>query len=517
MSSLTIPERTLGWGVLDWCSNNLAQPDGDNAGDMWVFSDEQALFILNYYAVDDNGEFFYRRAMLSRPKGWGKSPLLAAMCCVELLGPVKFAGWDVDGNPVGKRPSMPNIQVVAVAYEQTENTMALVAEMLGQGPAQDRYNLDITLTRVRAPGGGKIERVTAASKSKEGQRPTFAVLDETHLWVEVDGGKALAGVIRRNLGKYGGRSVETTNAPVPGEGSVAEDSDKLADMIREGETTAQDAGFLYDSVEVDVENIYNKEEAMPALRIVYGNSAKENGGWLDLERVWLEINDPATSEADARRFYFNQRVLRGMQWLNPLKWKACLDGELKPLVKQDRIALGFRGQTRNGACAVVATRLSDGAIFVLKHWETSKAAPEIDYVAVDDFVKDCMKFYNVVLMYAAPQNWQDIVGRWYEENEDVVEEFWLNQKLRYAKAVEQFETAVYAGRLKHDGNETLKRHIDNCLLEELTYGHVVRKASTHSDHFISVAEAAILSFDAAQEAIQRGLDEEGPSNYVYSF
>jgi hypothetical protein len=71
MTLIGIPEKTLGWEVLEWGSANLANPDGDNMGDMWFYSPEQARFILWWYAVDDNGKFAYRRSLLMRPKGWG--------------------------------------------------------------------------------------------------------------------------------------------------------------------------------------------------------------------------------------------------------------------------------------------------------------------------------------------------------------------------------------------------------------------------------------------------------------
>lgn len=510
-----IPQRTLGWGVLEWGSKFLAQPDGDNVGDRWAYTNEQAKFILWLYAVDEQGKFIYRHGMLSRPKGWGKSPLLAALCCTELLGPVVFSHFDDNGNAVGKPRPMAYVQIVATAFEQTENTMSLVIEMLGQGPARDHYGLDLGLTRVRAPGGAKLERVTAASKSKEGQRPSFAVLDETHLWVDTNGGPELFATIKRNLGKVGGRLVQTTNAPVPGEESVAELTDRAWAMIKEGNAAPD---LLYDNREVVIEDIYDKAEAMPLLRYLYGDSLLENGGWVDLERIWEEIVDPLETESNARRFYFNQRVRRGSAWIKSSYWVAQGRDDLK-LRRGDRIALGFRGQTRKGSTAVVACRLRDGAIFVLKAWETepSNEASEINYVDVDDFVKDTLDRYNVVLMFAAPQNWQDIVGRWYEAHEDVVEEFWTNQKLKMAKAIEQFETAVYSGRLVHSESDILTRHVDNCYVEETPSGKLIRKVTSHSPNYISVAEAAVLAYEAAQEAIVRGLDTEGPSGVVYSF
>lgn len=82
-----LPELSLGWGVLDWCSTYLAQPDGANKGDTWRFTNEQARFLVHFYAVDENGKFLYRRAILERVKGWGKvrwSPLYAAPNCSVL-------------------------------------------------------------------------------------------------------------------------------------------------------------------------------------------------------------------------------------------------------------------------------------------------------------------------------------------------------------------------------------------------------------------------------------------------
>lgn len=61
------PERTLGWQVLGWASDNLLGPDGEP----WTFTDEQARFVLHWYAVDERGRFVWRDGVLQRLKGWG--------------------------------------------------------------------------------------------------------------------------------------------------------------------------------------------------------------------------------------------------------------------------------------------------------------------------------------------------------------------------------------------------------------------------------------------------------------
>jgi len=64
---------TLGYVVLDWMSEMLAAPDRTEYEPL-VLTREQAQFILNFYAIDPRtGRRRYRRAVLSRPKGWGKA------------------------------------------------------------------------------------------------------------------------------------------------------------------------------------------------------------------------------------------------------------------------------------------------------------------------------------------------------------------------------------------------------------------------------------------------------------
>lgn len=66
-----LPAKTLGWQVLAWTAEYLRQPDGPDAGKMWRYTNEQARFILHWFALDEHGRFAYRYGMLRRVKGWG--------------------------------------------------------------------------------------------------------------------------------------------------------------------------------------------------------------------------------------------------------------------------------------------------------------------------------------------------------------------------------------------------------------------------------------------------------------
>jgi hypothetical protein len=140
---------TLGYEVLDWITEYLIVPDGPSAGEPLVLTPEQAQFVLNFYAIDPaftgpavrgraltNGRRT-RRAVLSRPKGWGKSPLLAALCLAEALAPVVPDGWNEAGEPVARPWTTlgfkAKVQIVAVSEDQTVNTWDPLLEMARNG------------------------------------------------------------------------------------------------------------------------------------------------------------------------------------------------------------------------------------------------------------------------------------------------------------------------------------------------------------------------------------------------
>lgn len=64
---------TLGWGVLAWAEEFLAQPDGDRAGEHWQWTPTQARLVAWWFALDPHGRFLYRRGQVVLPKGSGKA------------------------------------------------------------------------------------------------------------------------------------------------------------------------------------------------------------------------------------------------------------------------------------------------------------------------------------------------------------------------------------------------------------------------------------------------------------
>jgi hypothetical protein len=193
------------------------------------------------------------------------------------------------------------------------------------------------------PGGGYIEPVTASARSRLGQRITFVVQDETHSWVQTNGGLQLADNQRRNLAGMSGRFLETTNAFDPVEGSVAQ---------RTFESKAP--GTLFDDAEPPSGSVRNKRERRKVLQHVYGDS-----WWVDLDRIDQEIealleHDPAQAE----RFFLNRKLASEGAAFDIEAWKNAAARRKVPAHAD--IVLGVDGARHHDAIAVVATEIKSG-------------------------------------------------------------------------------------------------------------------------------------------------------------
>lgn len=294
---------SLGWSLVDWLESTFRVPAGARAGEPLVLTDDQVRFFVRFYAIDpSSGRRKYRRGSRRGSKGKGKSPEGAMYLAGEFCGPTAFDGWDAAGEPVAVPRANPWCWAAATAEEQTENIYAVLREMLGDA---DVPGVDVGKTRIEFNDGrpGKIEPVTASAGAREGAQITATALDETHLWLPSRGGDKLAAVIRRNLAKTNGTSIEFTNAPALGERTVAEATLTAANKGQ--------AGLLYDSVEatwdrdVDPKDPANRDKVMDALRQSYGGVTLEEHGWVDIDRIYEEVMDVDTSASDVIRFYFN--------------------------------------------------------------------------------------------------------------------------------------------------------------------------------------------------------------------
>ncbi len=533
---------TLGYHALDWIADNLIVPDGATAGEPLIFTGEQAQFVLNLYRVkpDFDGQIFkarkidnarvVRRAVLSRPKGWGKSPLLAALCAWEALGDCLLDGWDEDGEPVGRTWHSVGfkalVQIIAVSDDQTANTWIPLLEMMRNGPVLKNYDIEPMETFINVPNGC-IESATSSGNSREGFRPVFYAMDQTESWKQENRGVSLAGTLRRNLAKIGGLSVESPNGFIPGLGSVAEASYLAAQKQKEGKLKNR-TGIYYDHREMPADtDIYDRESLRAGLAVAYGESADVNGGWVDLDRIVDDYWDPDTDPQDAARFFGNQITAAADSWLAQPEWNACRD--LDKIVEDgDTITLGFDGSRKRqrgvtDATALVGCRVSDGHVFLLGIWEQPDGPEgekwEVPVIEVLDCVKDAFERFNVIGFYADPARWEGHVSQWEATHGDKMKvkvtqnhpcEWWMTggRQTLIVRALKAFHNAVVNKEMTHSGSYPLTRHMLNARRRVTNAGITIAKDFPTSPKKIDAAIAATLAWRARIDSISAGATTE---------
>jgi terminase large subunit-like protein len=492
------PDRTLARDVLAWTAAYLRQPDGVNAGAPWSFTREQARAVARWYAIDAEGRFIYRRGVVRRCKGWGKSPFGAALAAVELCAPCRFGGFDADGMPVAVCHPSPWIQVAAVNSDQTRNVLRALTGMFTNA-AIDEYRIDLG-KQITYSATGQIEAVTSSPRALEGGRATLVILDESQEWIESNKGHAMALAIRRNAAKSpdgSSRSLELANAHLPGENSVAE-------LTYEAWTKANGdvPGLLYDSVEAPpVADLSDVGAVRSAIEVARGDSV-----WLDVDRLAAEIADPTTPAHIAHRYFLNRVVAVGSErWMDPELWASRARPEIE-IPRGSRVVLGFDGGWKDDNTALVVVLLGEVPhIDLVRLWAPPPHDPDwtVSVLDVEDEIRECCRRWRVREIAADASRWQRSLSILLDEGHPCVE--FPQSAPRMIRATASFMEAVSNGTMTHSGNPDLARHVLNAVIHETRNGDHLRKDKRGSQRKIDAAIAAVMAHDRALHFRKRGV------------
>lgn len=492
-----LPTLTLGFEALAWAARYLRHTNGLRAGMPWQFTREQARFVLWFYAVDEHGRWLFDRGDRRLAKGSGKSPFAAVMALIELLAPVRFRAFDAQapGGCIGKRVSMPWVQIAAVSLDQTENTMRHIRAMVAKNNAPDLhrdYQLDVGKTQVFVAPEGKLEVITSSAATAEGAEVTFVIGDELEHWTLANGGVELHNTLVDNLTKSGSRFLGTLNAWKPGVNSVGESvfDDWVAQECGQSKSKTR---ILYDARLAPPETDMADEDSLRAgLRWVY-----QDCPWADIDAIIARIWRVSSKPDDSKRKYLNWPVASSDSWADPQDWAQMADLN-RVVVDGEDIVMFFDGSLSNDNTALVGCCMSDGHVFTIGVWEPQGGADErrlVDVEAVDAAVRRARDTWNVVAFFADVREWEsytkviwpevfadslEILAKPSGRNPEPIAWDMRSKDFEFTTAAELCENEIRQHAFTHDGDSRLTAHVHNARRYEGRYGITVRKESRTS-------------------------------------
>lgn len=418
----------IGLQVVEWCETWIKN---HLTGDLWRFTPGQFRFVLLWYAMRGPGpeaRWLYRSGVKRGAKGTGKDPLLAVLALAELCGPTRPV-WR-DDRWVGEPHRMSLVQIAANSEAQAADPLRVANAMVDADMA-DHYGFDKGVLRTQlSDTSSRIELLTRSEASSEGDPATAIFLNESHHMTHSSGGQRLAAVARRNVGKSPGgaaRLLEFTNAHMPGEGSVAEDSYEAWQAQVSGRTRRAD--ILYDSREAPPHlSLHDEEQLMAGLRAAYADST-----WVDLERIRDEAQDLRVPIADAIRFYFSSLPTSEDAWVEPRKFDARHQPDTE-IVDAEQVALFLDCSKSTDATVLCGCRIADGHVFAIRGWQrphgdrgTGWLAPreEVDGEVRAAFARWDVQWFGVDPSPARDDEdealyWAESVDVWHRDLRDVV-------------------------------------------------------------------------------------------------
>lgn len=522
-----LPERSLGWDALADCGIWL-----QHGTEQWRFTDEQARFLLWWYALDDDGEFLFRDGVLQRLKGWGKDPVGAAICWVEMAGPARFYGWRDDGTPHACDVPDAWVQIAAVSLEQTKNTMRLFPGMISD-QAKLEYRIHVGKELVHAFNDRRlIQAVTSSPATLEGARSSFVLKNETHHWHMSNQGHDMADVIERNITKSAdgaARTLAITNAYDPSEDSSAQRDREAWEMMAAGATLG--SGILYDSLEAPPDAPMSAEVAPHVVAAIRGDST-----WLDVDRIVASILDPRNPPTRSRRWWYNQIRAAEDAWLTPQQIEATARPEFVVDV-DDELVLFFDGAKSDDATAFAGCRLSDGHVVTCGVWQRPPGARgegwQVNRHDVDQTVRDVLDTHTVAAFFADPSHakddedltgfWDGIIDGWHRDYGDgfrlwsiqtgpdrhsIMWDMASPRRIEaFTRAAERFVSEIADGAVTHDGNPALVQHLRNARRYPNRFGVSLWKGHRESSRKVDLAVAAVGARMLRRLVLNRGDDK----------
>ena len=456
------------------------------AGQALRLRDWQQELLRHLYARDSEGGFVARTALIGMPRKNGKSALSSAAIALYSLIAEGVQGAEVI--------------VAAAEKEQARIVFGEAKRMVEQSELS--REVQVYRDSIFVPASQSVLRVVSAEAySKEGYNPSRVILDELHAHRD----RALYDVFSLAMGNRGGlaQMVAVTTAglksDVTGGESIAYQLYQYGKKVASGEVV--DPSFFMAWWEAPERLKHDDPEAWRLANPGFDDLVAEK----DFASAVL-----TTPESEFRTKRLNQWVNVKQAWLPAGAWTNLQEDDVR-LEPGDEYVLGFDGSFKNDSTCVIAIikpRYEDDVyrVFRVASWEKDFQVHDDSWVVdkqavvrtVIDFVRDNP---GCVELVADTSYWQDEAYQWVDAGLPVVE---FPQTLnRLVPATSKLYEGIMSGKIRHDGDGAIQRHIDNCILKmDSRGGSRLTKDYRNPRLKIDLAIALLMAYDRASGKLE---------------
>jgi phage terminase large subunit-like protein len=452
------------------------------AGDLIRFRPWQRDLTSALFARRPDGRLRHRMSLIGIARKNGKSAWLTGVgiACL-VLGPDGGEVYSVAGDRDQAR----------IIHSAAKRTVELDPML--------RQLCKVYRDAIEVPSIGSVWKVTSAeAPTKEGLSPTAVLFDEVH----VQPTRELWDVFALAMGaRTEPIMIGITTAGVmtgrDGQDSLCYGLYQHGQRVASGEVDDDQFFFAWWEPKVGAAADHHDPEVW----------AESNPGLGDI--VALDDFEGAlkrTPESEFRTKRCNQWTASATSWLPHGVWEGLEVAEAPPA--GERVALGFDGSYSGDSTAIVGCTLEDDPrVFVVAHWERPGHDPgqqwRVPILEVEQAVREACARWDVAEVGCDPYRYARSIQLLVDEGFPV-EEWNTSTSARMVPACARFYEAVVDGKVRHDGDPGLARHLRNCQIKVDPSGPRIKKDHATSPRKIDLAVAAVIAFERAQAHRETG-------------
>ena len=449
------------------------------AGEKMILRDWQKEMLKHVFARDEDGGLRHRVSLLGVARKNGKSALGSVIAAFGLMD-VKTQGAEIYSVAADRNQAR-------IVFEDTKKMIS--ATELSE-------HVKIYRDAIMVPATNNVYRVLSADAPRhEGLSPTMVLFDELH----AQPNRQLFDVMSLAQGARGKQAtmIAITTAGVKTEAATGKDTIayelyQYGQKIVRGEV--DDPTFFMAWYEAPQEADHRLEDTWKLANPGYGDICAAS----DFESAVLR-----TPESEFRTKRCNQWVSSQSAWLPAGAWdKLAGDFEISP---DEDYVLGFDGSYASDSTALVVCTIPKDdelpKVALVRTWEKNFGVDDDSWRVPMDEVKHTIieytqKYPKVREIACDPYRWAQMMQDLDELGLPIVE-YKTNLLNLMIPATQKVFDAVVEGKLVHDGNPALSRHIDNCVIKTDHRGQRVTKEHSNSKKKIDNAIAFIIAYDRA--------------------